>query len=175
VFVRLFHWQASSIEVVYGIILAGPGALGIAYAGWLADRAARRGGRQPLELAAIALALVVPVSLWVGLALNPDLSLAALVACSFLLAMPTGLAPLAIYQITPNEHRGQTIAVYLLAATTVGLGAGPVVASTNAALFGDDLAIGLALAIVTMAAAIVGFLLLSWAGRLARARVTSSS
>jgi hypothetical protein len=29
-------------------------------------------------------------------------SIGALIACSFLLAMPTGLAPLAIYQITPN-------------------------------------------------------------------------
>jgi MFS family permease len=172
VFVRLFQWKASSIGVVYGIILAGPGALGIAYAGSLADRAAQRGGRQPLELAAIALALVVPSSLWVGLALDVDLSLAALVVCSFLLAMPTGLAPLAIYQVTPNEHRGQMIAVYLLAATTVGLGAGPtVVAGTNAALFGDDLAIGRALAIVTTVAAIAGTLLLAWAGRMVRARV----
>jgi MFS family permease len=174
VFVRLFHWQASSIGVAYGAILAVPGAAGIAYAGWLADRAARRGGRQPLELAALALALVAPVSFWVGLALSPDISLAALVACSFLLAMPTGLAPLAIYQVTPNEHRGQMIAVYLLAATTVGLGVGPTaVASTNAALFGDDLTIGRALAIVTTAAAVVGTLLLAWAGRMVRARVPS--
>jgi MFS family permease len=176
VFVRLFQWQASSIGVVYGAILAVPGALGIGFAGWLADREARRGGRQPLEIAAIALALVVLASFWVGLALSPRVSLAALVACSFLLAVPTGLAPLAIYQITPNEHRGQMIAVYLLAATTVGLGAGPtVVAGTNTALFGDDLAIGYALAIVTTAAAIVGCLLLSWAGRLVRARVPLGS
>jgi hypothetical protein len=99
----------------------------------------------------------------------------ALVACSLLLAVPTGLASVAIHQITPNEHRGQIIAVHLLAAA-VGLGAGPsAVASTNAVLFGDDLSIGLALAVVTTTAAIAGTLLLSRAGRLVRARVSAIS
>ncbi len=55
------------------------------------------------------------------------------------------------------------IAVYLLVATTVELGAGPtVVAGANAAPFGDDLAIGRTLAIVTTVAAIAGALLLAW-------------
>lgn len=167
VFIRLFDWPASSIGVAYGLILAGPGALGILVAGWLADRMAKTGGPSPLRLASYALAGVIPLSLWVGLAISPGVSLAALVACSFLLAMPTGLAPLAIYQITPNEHRGQLIAAYLLAATLVGLGLGPtIVAGVKDALFGDDLKIGLALALVTTLAAIAGSALLMLASRM---------
>lgn len=171
VFIRLFRWEASAIGVAYGAILAVPGALGILFAGWLADRMASRGGPRPLALASWAIALVVPVSMWVGLAPNAGVSLAALCLCSFLLAVPTGLAPLSIYQLTPNEHRGQMIAAYLLAATLVGLGAGPtIVASTNALLYGDDQMIGHALAIVTTLAAILGCGLLSLAARLSRSR-----
>jgi MFS family permease len=171
VFIRLFHWQASEVGIAYGAILAGPGALGILFAGWLADRTARAGGPAPLRLASYAIAAVIPLSLWVGLAISPGISLAALIACSFLLAMPTGLAPLAIYRITPNEHRGQLIAAYLLAATLFGLGIGPtLVAGTKDMLFHDDLRIGDALAIVTTVAAVAGFVLLS-----AAARVTTRS
>ena len=120
----------------------------------------------PLKLASLAIAAVVPVSLWVGLALSPALSITALISCSFLLAMPTGLAPLAIYQITPNEHRGQMIAAYLLAATLVGLGLGPtIVAGLKDLLFVDDQKIGLALALVTTFSAALGFALLSVAAR----------
>ncbi|WP_136161694.1 MFS transporter [Sphingomonas flavalba] len=173
VFIRLFRWEASTIGVVYGLILAVPGAAGIMFAGWLADRMAKRDGPRPLALACWALALVIPTSLWVGLAVSEGVSLAALAASSFLLAMPTGLAPLALYQLTPNEHRGQLIAIYLLAATVVGLGAGPtIVAATNALLFADDMMIGQAMAIVTTLAAIVGFGLLALAARLTRDRRT---
>jgi MFS family permease len=148
-------------------ILAVAGAAGIWFSGWLADRMAIRGGPRPLTLASWAIATVIPLSMWVGLEPSPGIALAALAACSFLLAMPTGLAPLAIYQLTPNEHRGQMIAAYLLAATLVGLGLGPtVVAATNAALFGNDLLIGRALALVTTLAAIAGFAMLTLAARL---------
>ncbi|MET0308380.1 MAG: MFS transporter [Sphingomonas sp.] len=171
VFIRLFGWPASTIGATYGAILAVAGGSGIMFSGWLADRMARRGGPRPLVLASWAIAAVIPLSLWVGLAPSPGIALAALAACSFLLAMPTGLAPLAIYQLTPNEHRGQMIAVYLLAATVVGLGLGPtLVAGTNAALFGQDVTIGRALALVTTLAAIGGYLLLALAARLTRDR-----
>ena len=164
-FIRLFHWQASQIGALYGAILAVSGSAGIVTAGWLADRMASRKGPGPLKLASWALALVIPTSLWVGLAWSPMSVIAALILCSFLLAVPTGLAPLAIYQLTPNEHRGQMIAIYLLAATLAGLGVGPtLVAETNAILFGSDLTIGWALAIVTTVAAVAGYFLLARAG-----------
>lgn len=171
VFIRLFGWQASTIGAAYGAILAVAGGSGILFSGWLADRMATRGGPRPLVLASWAIAAVIPLSMWVGLAPSPGVALAVLVACSFLLAMPTGLAPLAIYQLTPNEHRGQMIAVYLLAATLVGLGLGPtLVAATNAGLFGGDQSIGRALALVTTLAAIGGYGLLTLAARLTRDR-----
>jgi MFS family permease len=171
IFIRLFGWQASTIGVAYGAILAVAGGAGILFSGWLADRMATRGGPRPLTLASWAIGAVIPISLWVGLAPSPGIALAALAGCSFLLAMPTGLAPLAIYQLTPNEHRGQMIATYLLAATLVGLGFGPtLVAATNATLFADDLLIGRALALVTTFAAIAGCGMLTLASRLTKER-----
>jgi MFS family permease len=171
VFIRLFGWPASSIGAVYGAILAVAGGSGILFSGWLADHMARRGGPRPLALASWAIAAVVPTSMWVGLAPSPDVGLGALALCSFLLAIPTGLAPLAIYQLTPNEHRGQMIALYLLAATLVGLGLGPtLVAATNAGLFGGDMTIGRSLALVTTIAAIASYLLLQTAARIAARR-----
>jgi MFS family permease len=170
-FIRLFHWKASEIGALYGAILAVSGSAGIVTAGWLADRMARRNGPGPLKLASWAIALVIPTSLWVGLALSPISVIAALILCSFLLAVPTGLAPLAIYQLTPNEHRGQLIAIYLLAATLAGLGVGPtLVAWTNAILFGSDLTIGRALAVVTTFGAVAGYLLLARAASMSERR-----
>jgi MFS family permease len=170
-FIRLFGWQASTIGALYGAILAVAGGSGILFSGWLADRMASRGGPRPLVLASWAIAAVIPISMWVGLAPSPGVALVALALCSFLLAMPTGLAPLAIYQLTPNEHRGQMIAVYLLAATLVGLGLGPtLVAATNASLFGDDLTIGRSLALVTTLAAIASSGMLILAARLTKDR-----
>jgi MFS family permease len=171
VFIRLFGWPAATIGATYGAILAVAGGSGILFSGWLADRLGRRDGPRPLVLASWAIAAVIPLSMWVGLSPSPGVALTALAACSFLLAVPTGLAPLAIYQLTPNEHRGQMIAVYLLAATLVGLGLGPtLVAGTNAGLFHEDVLIGRALALVTTLAAVAGYALLTVAARLTRHR-----
>jgi predicted MFS family arabinose efflux permease len=71
IFIRLFGWQASAIGAAYGAILAVAGGLGILFSGWLADRMASRGGARPLVLASWAIAAVVPVSMWVGLAPSP--------------------------------------------------------------------------------------------------------
>lgn len=155
-FIRVFGWQPSTIGVIYGLILMGPGAAGILLSGWLFDRMARRGRQDSaLFISRIAIALVIPSAAWVGLAPTPGVALAALSWCTFLLAIPAGLGPVAIYQLTPNEHRGQLIAIYLLVATLLGVGGGPtLVAMTNDLVFRDDAAIGTSMAIVATIAAI---------------------
>lgn len=158
-FIRVFGWQPGTIGVVYGLILIGPGAFGIMLSGWLSDRMARQGRQDSaLLLSRIAIALVIPSAAWVGLAPNPGVALVALSWCTFLLAIPAGLGPVTIYRLTPNEHRGQLIAIYLLVATLLGVGGGPtLVAMTNDFIFQDDASIGKSMAIVATIAAICCF------------------
>ena len=167
-FVRVFGWQSSSIGAVYGVILIGPGIGGILLSGWLSDLLSRRGVEQSaLLVSRVAIGLATLSVAWVGIAPNPAVALIALTWCTFLFAIPAGLAPVAIYQITPNEHRGQVIAIYVLVASLLGLGGGPtLVAMTNDFLFHQDASIGKAMSIVaTLAAA------LCYAGLTASTRV----
>ena len=43
----------------------------------------------------------------------------------FCISLPFGVAPAALHEGTPNQYRGQIIAVYLFAINLIGLGMGP--------------------------------------------------
>ena len=167
-FLRVFGWQPSTIGAVYGVILIGPGIGGILLSAWLSDLLSRKGVKQSaLLVSRVAVGLATFSVAWVGIAPNPTIALIALTWCTFLFAMPAGLAPVSIYQITPNEHRGQVIAIYMLVASLLGLGGGPtLVAMTNDFLFHQDASIGKAMAIVATVAAA-----LCYAGMTASSRI----
>lgn len=176
-FVRVFGWQPSSIGAVYGLILIGPGIAGILLSAWLSDRLARKGVEQSaLLVSRVAVGLATLSVAFVGIAPNPTIALIALTWCTFLFAMPAGLAPVSIYQITPNEHRGQVIAIYMLVASLLGLGGGPtLVAMTNEFLFHQDASIGKAMAIVATVSAALCYLGITASSRyLTRAAKNSS-
>lgn len=172
VFIRVFGWDASMIGAIYGVILIGPGIGGILFSGWLSDRLAAKGREHSaLLVSRIAIALVVPAVAWVGVGANPAVSLICLTWCTFLFAIPAGLAPVAIYQITPNEHRGQIIAIYVLVASLLGLGGGPtLVAMTKDLFFHRDAAIGDAMAIVATLAAVLCYVGLTLSMRILKTR-----
>ena len=77
------------------------------------------------------------------------------------LGFPVGVAPAALNFITPNQLRGQAIALYLFLLNLIGLGLGPTaVALITDYVFKDTLALRYSLAIFTSVTALIAITVL---------------
>ncbi|MGQ0623031.1 MAG: spinster family MFS transporter [Panacagrimonas sp.] len=149
-FIRVHGWNAGTIALVYGAIVAVFCIAGVVFGGWLADRWLRRGrsdatlrvGRlAALLLPLLGLLYVFPSNGWIAAAL--------IVPAAFLAGMPTGVAPAALQDLMPANLRGQASALSVLVVNLVGLGLGPsAVALCTDYVFEDDRAVGWSLLVV---------------------------
>ncbi|HUN26753.1 MAG TPA: MFS transporter [Steroidobacteraceae bacterium] len=170
-FERSYGWNPAQIGVSFGLILLIAGTSGVYFAGWLADRLARRGDLDAhLKAAAFgfvgcgllgALAPLMPNALAAQLLLAPAI---------FLSMMPYPCAGTAIQLIVPNRARAQVTAIYVTLTTLVGLGVGPFVVGTMTdRVFRDPSDIRYSLALVIGIAVPLMFVLLLIARRPYRA------
>jgi MFS family permease len=159
---RHFHWTIERTGIVYGVIVAVFGCLGITGAGRLADsiRAAGRSNATLLVGAGAAVASI-PLSCLCYLAPSATWATIFLLPLVTLAAAPFGIAPAAIQQMMPRSMRGQASAIYLFVLNLIGLGAGPTaVALVTEYVFKRDDAIHYSLAIVgSLSCAIAAVLL----------------
>jgi MFS family permease len=157
---RTYGWEASDAGYAFGLIVLTLGTSGTLLGGILANR----------QLAKGILDSYMRVSMYSGVAVlvfgcsaplmpTPTLALLCLAPTVLALGMHVGLAPAALNFITPNQLRGQVIAIYLFVLNLVGLGAGPtIVAVITDYGFGDTAALRYSLsafAVVMCTAAIV--------------------
>jgi MFS family permease len=154
-FIRDFAWSASEIGSVYGLILLGAGSTGIVAGGWIADRLVAAGRTDGVMYTGVwSMALFVPTAAAVGLAGSGTLSLILLFGATFLGVIPVGLTPVALFQVTPNEFRGQVVSLNSLLVAVVGMGMGPLLVAWLAErVFRDEHAIGRSISIVALLAA----------------------
>lgn len=61
------------------------------------------------------------------LAPNVWMALLLMGITQFLISLPFGVAPAALHEVTPNQFRGQVIAIYLFFINIIGLGTGPMI------------------------------------------------
>jgi MFS family permease len=174
-FIREFGWTAAQIGTRYGVILLVCGSAGIFTGGWLADRFVAAGRKDgvlfAMRLAAIC---IIPALGSFAFVDSPPAALLTLGLATFILGMPTGLAPVALYSITPNQFRGQVTACYLFSVTLIGMACGAtLIALATDYLFRSDLAVGKSLALVTAAAAAFSYVSLTLSSRLPRRVATS--
>jgi MFS family permease len=141
--------------------------------GWVADRLLSAGRRDgALRTARWAVALLIPAAALVGMASDATVSLAALSVTTFFVAIPVGLTPVILYQFTPNEFRGQVIALNLLVVTVLGLALGPLlIASLTDIVFRDPHAVGKSLTVVTVFGAVSSLICLTVARRVTNRHV----
>jgi MFS family permease len=163
--VRQHHWTAAEAGQGFGTVTAVAGSLGIACGGWLADRLAARGHADAYLRVAMIAALAAALS---GIAYllvpNAHLAIVLLAPLVFFQAVPLGVAPAALMQVTPSQMRGQVSAVYLFTINLIGLGAGPtVVALLTDHAFRNDNMVGSSLLVVATTANTLGALIL-WSG-----------
>jgi MFS family permease len=151
-FVRTYGWDVSRIGYLFGLIIGILGTSGIVLGGILADRGISKGIYDSHMRVSIYAALGVLV-FGVSAMFMPDPVFALLFLCptAICLGIPVGLAAAAVNFITPNQMRGQAIAVYIFFAALIGMTCGPtVIALITDYVFRDPLAVRYSIAIFTV-------------------------
>lgn len=147
--IRVFALSREQAGWACGLIMLLGGTAGLIASGALADALVRRGYADGfIRVILFAALAMLPFVLMLGFVGELSLALAALSGATLFAAFQGGLAAGALQLMTPNQMRGQAVAVYLLVANLIGLGLGPtVVAACTDFVFRDDAAIGKSLAL----------------------------
>jgi hypothetical protein len=117
-----------------------------------------------LRVAMMAMLAAAPAGIPYLLVANSHLAIVLMAPLVFLAAVPLGVAPAALMQVTPSQMRGQVSAVYLFTINLIGLGAGPTaVALVTDHVFHNDGLVGLSILVVATTANLLSALIL-WSG-----------
>lgn len=139
-FVRQFGWTIAEVGKTYGILILLTGPAGILSGGWLIDRIYQKGRHDaPVIIALVGAAITLPAVLLVPMMPDGFWTMLMIVPSSLGLAMATAAGSVAVVVVTPNQMRGQTIALYMLTISLLGLTIGPTgVAILTDFLFADE-------------------------------------
>ncbi len=125
-FQRVYGWDIATFGLVFGLILFVGSAGGAISGGILADRLARRGHLDSkVRVGWIASMAWLPFGVTFPFLDDGVLAMTLVAPAAFFSAMPFGVAPAAIQEITPNNLRGQISSIYLFVINLVGLAVGP--------------------------------------------------
>lgn len=162
-FMRRYGWTPGNTGLVYGLIVAISGTLGVVGGGWLADRWTRQGRVDaPVRVAWIATLCWLPFGIMYPLAPNGEWTAILLVPTVFFGSMPYGVAPAAIQRMMPNTMRAQATAIYLFVINIIGMSLGPfLVALLTQDVFQDEKALHHSLLIVGSASYVMAAILLA--------------
>jgi len=164
-FIRTFNWSAGEIGRLFGLIVAVFGTLGILIGGYLAHRLVLRGRYDSyIRISVVGALIAMLCGVPAVLVSDPYLALALLCPALACLGASIGIAPAAVSFITPNQLRGQAIALYIFVVALVGMNCGPTsVALLTDYLYRDPTLIRYSLAVFTVAYALVACTVL-WLG-----------
>jgi MFS family permease len=160
IFMRTFAMPPAEVGVVIGSVVVVAGVAAALSGGVLSDLFARRRPEDGRFRMVIVL-LLVTIAAFLTLALSKVylVSLAAYGVASFATFAITSSAMAAIQEVSPNEYRGQLVAINLVCANLIGLGLAPTaVAVITDYGFGDDAMLQYALGAVTVPAALLALI-----------------
>ena len=149
---RTYGWSLGEVGVGYGSVILLVGPLGVFVAGWLIDRLSRAGHTNAeIKVALLSIFICLPGAIALPMMPSGDLALVALMPASLGPAMTTAAGSIAVVNATPNQMRGQTMALYLLTLSLLGLSVGPTaVALLTDYAFQDPMMIGWSIAVVAV-------------------------
>ncbi|MFV0276640.1 MAG: spinster family MFS transporter [Parahaliea sp.] len=164
---RSFGYSPSEAGWITGLAMIIGGTAGLLGGGALADLLYSRGRRDAYAQVMMVSALcMLPFVIALGFVDSAPLAITCLSVALFLSAMQGGIAGGVIQLMTPNQMRGQAVALYFLFANLLGLGLGPtVVAAATDYIFRDDAAIGQSIALVAAVMVPLAVSLLLWGTR----------
>jgi MFS family permease len=150
-YIRTFGWSASHIGYVFGLIVIILGTCGIVCAGVLSDWRLSKGENDNfLRLSIFAGVCVLVFGIPAALMPNAALALTFLCPTIFFLGFHVGLAPAAVNFITPNQLRGQAMAIYIFVVALLSMSLGPTgIALITDYVFKDPQALHYSVAIFT--------------------------
>jgi len=155
IFLALFFHRyhgigASEVGITFGSISIITGPVGLLLGGYLADRWYKH-GRKDAHILAL---LVAPVGYFLPALLFPfasDTTTAWILLAIFnlFINLPSGVAYASLQLITPNQMRGQVVAMYVLCTSIIGYGAGPyLLGFFTDSIFGDEMQLHLSLVLL---------------------------
>lgn len=161
-FIRVHGWTAPEVGIVYGIILAVFGPLGVIFGGRLGDRLVKSGQTDGTLRVGMWAALGAVVSSTLFLTADHTYVIVSMLALgTFLFSMPFGCAAAGLQEVVPAQMRAQASSIYLFVINMVGLGLGPTaVALITDYVFADDNAVGYSLLLVGVVTLLLSALLL---------------
>lgn len=166
-FNRIHGWETSTIGLTFGTIIMVMGTLGIILGGAVADKLLQKG--QQHAYIKVAIWAVLGAMVFAGsaaMAPNPYLAFTLLCPAVACFGMPVALAPAAVNYITPNQFRGQAIAIYIFVVGLINNVIGPIsVGFLNDYLFRDPLAINKSMLTIAIVFGTVAALILAWSVR----------
>ena len=161
-FARVHGWSMGDIGLGYGLIILATGPLGVFLAGSLIDRLHRAGQQNAeLKVALLSIAICLPGVVYLPLASTGQGALMAMIPASIGPAMTTASGSIAVINVTPNQIRGQTMALYMLTISLLGLSLGPTaVALLTDYVFKDPAMIDWSISCVVIASSLFSAIML---------------
>ena len=161
-FARVHGWTMGDIGLGYGLIILATGPLGVFIAGSLIDKLHRAGQQNAeLKVALLSIAICLPGVVYLPLAATGQAALMAMIPASIGPAMTTASGSIAVINVTPNQIRGQTMALYLLTISLLGLSLGPTaVALLTDFVFRDPAMIDWSISCVVIASSLFSAIML---------------
>ncbi len=161
-FARVHGWTMGEIGLGYGFVILATGPFGVLLAGTVIDKLYRSGQHNAeIKVALFSIAVCLPGALYLPLADTGQAALIAMIPASIGPAMTTASGSIAVINITPNDIRGQTMALYLLTISLLGLSVGPTaVALLTDYVFRDPVMIDWSISSVVLASSLFSAIML---------------
>jgi len=161
-FARVHSWTMGEIGLGYGIVILVTGPFGVLLAGTLIDKLHRSGQHNAeIKVALLSIAVCLPGAIYLPVADTGQAALIAMIPASIGPAMTTASGSIAVINITPNDIRGQTMALYLLTISLLGLSVGPTaVALLTDYVFRDPVMIDWSISSVVLASSLFSAIML---------------
>jgi len=147
-FQRTHGWSAAQYGVSAGVVTLIMMPLGLLIGPWLSVRLLRRGYYDAnIRVTVICCVISTPLQIAVSLLPSPELALLCQGLSALINAAAIGPENAALQAVTPNQMRGQVVAVNMFMFNVVGAGLGPVlVGFLTDYVFGAEAQLGLSLA-----------------------------
>ena len=157
---RNFGWSRGEFGGYFGTIIAVCGPIGLIASGILATKMLQAGVEAVFNKLMIAAEIVVLIGFVLLVAIHdPYWTMGCLVVVMLGLSFHVGLGPVALQSVTPNEMRGQVIALYFLILNITANGIfNQVVAAFTDFFFADPADVGKSVAVVGTTVTIVGII-----------------
>lgn len=152
VLTRTFEITAADAGLWLGLTILISAPAGIMLGSVLSTKLRPRYGKgSALQIGGFAAVLAIVPAMLFPLASSIVSAILLMGLTQFLISVPFGIAPAALHEVTPNQYRGQIIAMYLFFINIIGLGTGPLIAGLiTDYVFADEAMIGYSLMIVAM-------------------------